>query len=116
MYDHIANKRRWRKENPEKVKAQNFRQKYGISYEKFLYMLKAQKNRCAICRKRETHVNWRTGKVRFLSVDHNHKNNKIRKLLCWRCNLGIGVFRESVPLLQKVIAYLNETKDCDEIS
>lgn len=45
------------------------------------------------------------GKKR-LSVDHNHKTNKIRGLLCDNCNNGLGRFKDSVELLLKAIKYL----------
>lgn len=108
MYDHIASKRQWRKRNPDKVKNQNLVCKYGITYEEFLKMLKKQKHSCALCGKKETAINWRTGKARVLSVDHNHKTNKVRKLLCRRCNMVLGLIKESKEWLQTTLAYLNE--------
>lgn len=46
-----------------------------------------------------------------LAVDHNHKTNKIRGLLCNRCNRGIGFMRDSIDLLQKAIEYLKTHQD-----
>lgn len=45
---------------------------------------------------------------RYLSVDHNHKSNKIRGLLCLNCNAGLGNFRDNITLLKKAISYLEE--------
>jgi hypothetical protein len=62
-------------------------------------MFEEQGGVCAIC-KREA-----TGKRRF-AIDHNHKNGKIRGLLCYRCNLGLGSFEDDPFLMARAIAYL----------
>ena len=60
-------------------------------------MEKAQNYCCAIC---ETDKPGKRAKRWF--VDHDHKTNKVRKLLCHQCNLGLGHFKENVELLQKL--------------
>jgi hypothetical protein len=102
--------RNWKKNNPDKVRAQYRMQRYGITIEEFQKMVVEQRNRCAICRKPETIVDKRTGEVRALAVDHDHKKNKVRRLLCRRCNSGIGMFEENIKLLSKAIKYLEEWK------
>jgi len=39
-------------------------------------------------------------------IDHCHTTGKIRGLLCWNCNKGLGAFRDNKQLLQKAINYL----------
>lgn len=39
-------------------------------------------------------------------IDHNHTTNKIRGLLCMKCNLAIGHFADNISLLKKAIEYL----------
>lgn len=39
-------------------------------------------------------------------IDHCHNNNKVRGLLCNRCNVGLGFWRDSVNLLLSAIRYL----------
>jgi len=39
-------------------------------------------------------------------VDHNHKTNKVRGLLCQRCNMGIGQFRDDPNLMARAVEYL----------
>jgi len=99
-------RRLWRQKNREKAHSQSRKEKYGITEKQFQSMLKDQKGRCAICRCKEIIIDKNTGKVKTLSVDHNHKTNKIRKLLCHRCNLGIGIFKDSWKLLQAASSYL----------
>lgn len=41
-----------------------------------------------------------------LSLDHDHETMEIRGWLCFRCNTGLGFFRDDVDLLQNAIEYL----------
>lgn len=117
MYDkkkHSKNVRNWQLKNPEKVRLykrnHHRRKSYGLSPEAYNKMAQRQNNRCALCGQLETSKDFRTGKARTLSVDHNHKTNKIRQLLCHRCNLGLGMFKDDIDLLQKVVKYLKKHK------
>ena len=58
--------------------------------------LRKQKRRCAICRKKKK-----------LILDHCHKKNKKRGLLCNNCNVGLGMFKDSVKALKKATTYLS---------
>ena len=48
---------------------------------------------------------------RALSIDHDHKTGFIRGRLCRNCNLGLGMFQDSIPILERAIKYLKESKD-----
>ena len=41
-----------------------------------------------------------------LVVDHDHKTNKIRGMLCNRCNQGLGQFKDDPELLEYARIYL----------
>lgn len=46
-------------------------------------------------------------------MDHDHTTGKIRGLLCFGCNTGLGKFKDSIVILNKAINYLkgkNEQK------
>lgn len=43
----------------------------------------------------------------FLVVDHDHKTNEYRGVICEQCNKGLGFFRDNIDFLQKAILYLN---------
>lgn len=58
-------------------------------------------NKCAICNKPRSAFKFN------LSVDHNHKTNKIRGLLCFRCNKFI-VGRHTIESSESVLKYLKE--------
>ncbi len=42
------------------------------------------------------------------SVDHNHNTGKVRGLLCNNCNAGIGLFQDSIKILEKALLYLKK--------
>lgn len=72
--------------------------KYGLSKEDLERMTKAQKGRCAICKRRP--------QGEALHVDHCHDTGKVRGLLCGQCNRAIGLFQHKTKRLTAAIAYL----------
>ena len=65
-------------------------------------MLEAQNGRCKICG-----TDTPMGNGAF-HVDHCHMTNKVRGLLCHKCNVGLGHFNDNISLLSTAILYLNE--------
>ena len=65
-----------------------------------LKRLKKQIISCQICGKKED-----------LVVDHNHKTNVVRGILCNHCNRGIGHFLDNESFLELAIKYLIRTKN-----
>lgn len=86
----------------------NYRLNYafGISADDYLQMAEDQDYRCAVCRQPETAM--RAGKVKRLAVDHDHDTDKVRGLLCTRCNTAIGLLRDDPALVFGVARYLTE--------
>lgn len=41
-----------------------------------------------------------------LSIDHDHKTDIVRGLLCGHCNVGIALFKDSPELLRAAALYL----------
>jgi len=59
----------------------------------------AQDGLCAICKKPEV-------EGKSLAVDHDHKTQTVRFLLCKNCNQGLGFFLDSPVLLARAAQYL----------
>lgn len=77
--------------------------KYGLSPEQYDAIFAAQGGRCAVC--------GRPPKKNRLSVDHDHRTGRVRGLLCFRCNYGIGWFQDDLERLRKVSTYLESSHD-----
>lgn len=90
------------RKNPNKRKDSKLRHCYGITIEIYNNLLEQQNGVCAIC-----------GCVDInkpLAVDHNHTTKEIRGLLCGKCNKAIGLFYDSISLLESAINYLSKEK------
>lgn len=76
---------------------------YGISLEHYNNIQNIQNGFCAICKiKPEDHK---------LFVDHSHKTQKIRGLLCRKCNSLLGFCNDKKEILESAIIYLNKEID-----
>lgn len=78
------------------VKGYNLKYKFGITVRQFDQMLLAQLGRCAVCRK----------VMEKPHVDHCHKTKKVRGLLCFNCNIGIGYLKDDPAALRRAADYL----------
>jgi len=101
-----AQTRAWHKRNPERSSDMYRRRKYkNLDWGDFDRMLKEQDGKCAICG--ETDPRGRGG----FHVDHCHKTEKIRAILCHNCNLGIGNLQHDPRILRAALEYLLKHSD-----
>ena len=91
--------KRWREAHPERKKSGTLLRLYGITLEEYQGMLTKQKGLCSICQEP-------LDCGRNTAVDHNHSTSVVRGLLCSKCNIGVGQFRDSPDLLRRAAAYL----------
>jgi Recombination endonuclease VII len=116
-----ARVRAWRESNPERyrdtqrrIKSSpagkrrdrdgHLRRKFGLTAEEYDALLQCQDGRCAICRE--------PGNDSIaLHVDHDHVTGRVRGLLCFRCNGGLGQFREEPELLRRAAWYVENSGD-----
>ena len=73
---------------------------YGITLEDYNRLLEKQNGACAICGTTST------GKRKSFYVDHDHKTNEVRGLLCNQCNSGLGNLGDNIEIIEKAIKYL----------
>lgn len=102
----IKSKLIYQKSNEKRRKEGKFRdwhlQKlYKMTLTQFNELTKKQNCRCAICQV-QSH--------RSLHVDHDHKTNKIRGLLCYKCNSLLGYAKDNVTILKSAIKFLMKGK------
>lgn len=98
----------WAAENRERYehhqRAFDLRTKYGITLENYEDLLVAQLGRCAICQTDDPPI--RSGAKIHWHVDHCHVTGRVRGLLCFRCNQGLGLLGDDPERLRQAIAYL----------
>ena len=78
--------------------------KHGIDKNTYEIMYEKQLGKCYLCRE----------KFPNLHIDHNHKNDKVRKLLCRDCNLALGLIKENSTTLMNMISYLENENECSK--
>lgn len=80
----------------------NLQVKYGIDRAKWREMFAAQGGKCPVC----DDVLRGEEMVRPSPVDHCHVSDRVRGLLCSRCNRALGCVGDSIEILERLIAYL----------
>jgi hypothetical protein len=89
---------------------ENLRRIYGVTTQDYQRMLAEQSGCCAICGTDEP-----GGKGSF-HVDHCHDSSRVRGLLCHRCNIGLGQFKDDPVRLPAAIDYLSRMPHGSDIS
>ena len=83
--------------------------KLGLPKNGYEIMLKEQHGVCAICGGVGEYKNGsKKGDKKKMHIDHDHKTNKVRGLLCQMCNQGLGSFKDNTQTLTKAINYLQQ--------
>lgn len=85
----------------DRYKNNHFVKNYNLTLEEVNDIVKKQNFKCAICKNLLEH-----GKKSHL--DHCHNSSKIRGVLCVSCNVGLGMFKDSVDMLESAQKYLKK--------
>ena len=83
---------------PERVVAMNDRPVRAGHFSDVLRLYREADGKCGICGAERG--------MRNHSLDHCHKTDKLRGILCGKCNLGLGHFNDDINRLRAAIAYL----------
>lgn len=81
------------------AKRYTLKRRYGMTQQDWDDMLISQQGRCALCdsqmlRKKEPHI------------DHDHETNRVRGMLCFTCNTGLGALGDNAAGLRRALAYV----------
>lgn len=78
------------------------RRAYGIGQAEFDTLLESQGGVCAIC------SGERNGPGKRLHIDHCHDSQRIRGLLCGKCNTAVGLLDDDPERAERLAAYLRK--------
>lgn len=81
----------------EKRRNEQLKHKFSLLPEDVKNLLLIQQNKCAICYEEFT---------KTPHIDHCHKTEKIRGLLCSNCNTAIDLFKENSEVMQRAVYYI----------
>jgi hypothetical protein len=88
---------KWREANKDKRWAKHIRYRYGMSVEDYNLMLKQQQNSCKLCGRNP---------ILYPVIEHSHTTEKVRGIVCQRCNNAISLFEGYADLMDKIPEYL----------
>jgi len=96
---HSGRKYRNSAKGKQAMRARRLQKEFVLTVEEYNHIFAAQNYKCAICKtSTPTGYNWH--------IDHWHTTNRIRGLLCSKCNQGLGLFNDSIDNLKEAVKYL----------
>jgi hypothetical protein len=74
----------------------------GLIESQYERLLKEQGDKCKIC-------NNKFSKNPFeICVDHCHKTNRVRGILCGKCNRALGLFNDNPTFIKRAIKWIQK--------
>lgn len=73
---------------------------YGIDLDDYNELFYKQNGKCAGCSRHQDSLK------QTLSVDHCHRTERVRGLLCHSCNMALGMAKDNPKTLRKLAEYL----------
>jgi hypothetical protein len=73
-----------------------YHREYGITYNQFIDLWQNQQEQCAVCNQ----------STDTPSLDHCHKTNRIRGILCPECNKAAGLLQDDVSRIEALANYI----------
>ena len=97
---YAANKESYSKRNNNR----NRLRRTGFTPELFNQRLKEQNGACAIC-----NID-KPGGLGYWQADHCHNNKMPRGILCWHCNVVLGLMKDNPERLRNAALYIEKYK------
>ena len=82
--------------NKDRIRDAKFQRKYGLTLTEYDLLWEKQGRKCYVC--------WATD--RTFHLDHCHKTNKVRGILCSQCNHAIGLFQDNPNHMRRAADYV----------
>lgn len=83
----------------------HLRIRYGVAQEDYAMLLAAQDGGCGICGATTS-----GGRSHWLHVDHCHDSDRVRGLLCRKCNVALGYLGDTLAGLMRAVRYLEDSE------
>jgi 5-bromo-4-chloroindolyl phosphate hydrolysis protein len=83
---------------------------YKISKSYFIDMLEKQYYKCKICNTDIKYLSSNKDKSKSACIDHDHKTNRVRGLLCSNCNRALGLLKDDFNIIQNAYNYIVQYK------
>ena len=93
--------KKYRELNKEGIREQAYFKKYGITHTQKIEIWERQDKKCKICGES-------IDAIEKAHLDHSHITNKIRGVLCIKCNTVLGLVNDDIHILKMAIEYLSE--------
>jgi hypothetical protein len=90
--------------NKHKPRMWHLRMKYGITPEQWDALFASQGKACAVCLSSSERT-WHT--------DHNHNTNKVRGILCGKCNAALGMLQDDPAIIERALSYVIQHMEVD---
>jgi len=102
----IAYRKRHKERDRRNRRDTSWRIKYGLTPKMYNQMLEDQNGKCPICQNQLREGWTKNHHKNRACIDHCHKTNKVRGILCTMCNKGIGLLGDDLEGILRAKEYL----------
>ncbi len=97
-------KKRWLglKVQEQSKRDRRIKRNYNLTPEQWNTIFISQEGKCAICGTHQENLK------RKLVVDHDHITDRVRGLLCFRCNTLVGFLEKSRGILYRALDHIDQ--------
>lgn len=88
--------------NHGSTRSRMLKRRYGVDAVDVEWMILQQGGKCAVCKEKPAK-----------HVDHDHESKRVRGILCFNCNRGLGYFKDDWELMCRAADYLELFSDED---